>query len=342
MRVWIDLTNSPHVPVLAPIIRLLREDGHRVDVTTRRYAQTVELAALFELDATVIGSHGGRSRGGKAAAAGRRTATLLRWARERRFDWSLGHSSTDQPLVSRLLRVPATTMFDFEFADLQHHLNCRMATRVVVPDAIPPARLRRFGVDDVKLRRYPGLKEEYYLSTFVPDPAVADGLRGGSSLLVVVRPPATNALYLRGGDPLFDDVLDRLSRHGDLTAVVLPRTPEQGKAIAARGLPRIVVAEHALDGASLVAGADLVISAGGTMNREAVALGTPVYTTFAGRLGAVDEALIADGRLRRLTDAAKIEIARRPATGDRIRRDVRDLLPLLVCARTGTESGGVY
>jgi hypothetical protein len=201
---------------------------------------------------------------------------------------------------------------------------------VLVPDAIPPARLRRFGVRPPRLVRYPGLKEEYYLAGFEADPAVPRALGlDGSRIGVVLRPPADVALYHRFANPLFDAVLERIGRRDDVLAVVLPRTPEQGERIRGLRLPSVVVPEHAVDGHSLLAGADLVVSAGGTMNREAVVLGTPVYTTFAGRLGGVDERLIADGRLRPLDAVADLVIERKSgASAERLRRDPDHLLAL--------------
>ena len=125
-------------------------------------------------------------------------------------------------------------------------------------------------------------------------------------------------------------MLDRLAG-SDAQTVVLPRTRAQREELAGRGF---VVPQHAVDAQSLVAYADLVISAGGTMNREAVALGTPVFTTFEGKLGAVDEALLREGRLRKLEDPGQIEIGRRPANGGlRIRRDPRELVKMLLAAR---------
>jgi predicted glycosyltransferase len=237
---------------------------------------------------------------------------MVRFGRRGRFDVAIAHGSTDLPMACRLLRVPNTTMFDYEFATLQHSLNCRLANRVLVPEAIPPARLRRFGARPPRLVRYPGLKEEYYLAGFEPDPAVPRSLGlDGSRIGVVLRPPADVALYHRFENPLFDAVLERVGRRDDVVSVVLPRTPEQGARIRALGLPAVVVPEHAVDGGSLVAGADLVVSAGGTMNREAVVLGTPVYTTFAGRLGGVDERLVAEGRLRPLVSAEDVILERK-------------------------------
>jgi uncharacterized protein len=330
VRVWVDLTNSPHVLVLRPLIEAMREDGHDVQVTARDFAQTLELCALHGIDHTAIGRHRGESRLGKAAGLASRSLALARWARGRRFDVAVGHGSNDVVVAARLLGVPSVTAFDYEFAAVQHHVNCRLVRVVVVPEAIPPERLYRYGARG-KLRRYPGLKEEYYLADFQPDERVLGELGlDGSRPLVVVRTPPEVSLYHRFENPLFRRVLERL-RGEDAQTVVLPRTREQGDEV--RRMGDFVVPERAVDAQSLVAFADLVISAGGTMNREAVALGTPVYTTFEGRLGAVDEELLRQGRLRRLEDPAQARIERKAAGDDlRIRRDVRELVKLMLSA----------
>ena len=139
MRVWIDLTNSPHAVIFAPLVRRLRDRGWDVSVTARAFAQTLELLELYGIEHTVIGHHGGGSRAGKARAAAGRVAAMTAFGRRGRFDVALAHGSTDLPMACRVLRIPNTTMFDYEFATLQHSLNCRLASRVLVPDAIPPA-----------------------------------------------------------------------------------------------------------------------------------------------------------------------------------------------------------
>jgi predicted glycosyltransferase len=329
VRVWVDLTNAPHAVVLAPLVRALEARGDTVEVTARDYGQTVAIARLHGLDPTVTGHHGGGGRVGKARAAAGRVAALHRWARGRSFDAALAHGSTDQPIVARLLGIPATTMFDYEYAVLQHSLNCRLARRTLVPEAIPPGRLSRYGAHGTRLVRYPGLKEEYALSGFEPDPAVAHGFAPDGELLAVLRPPPELALYHRFANDVFAGVLERLAATEGVVTVVLPRTEPQGERIRELALTGVVVPHAALDGQSLVAGADLVVSAGGTMNREAVVLGTPVYTTFAGRLGGVDEQLVRDGRLRRLERAGDVRIERKPSTAaPRIRRDPADLVAL--------------
>ena len=289
MRIWVDLTNSPHVLVMRPLIAAMREDGHEVEVTARDFAQTLELCARFEISHTAIGRH----RGGRLASKGlglvSRSLALVRWARARHFDLAMGHGSNDVSVAAALLGVPSATAFDYEWAEVQHQVNCRLARAVVIPDAIPPERLYPYGAKG-KIRAYPGLKEEYYLSDFEPDAAVLGQLAlEADRLLVIVRTPPEVSLYHRFENPLFPRILARLAA-SDAQTVVLPRTEAQREEIARLG--DFVVPERAVDAQSLVAYADLVVSAGGTMNREAVALGTPVYTTFEGRLGAVDEALL--------------------------------------------------
>jgi uncharacterized protein len=326
VRVWVDLTNSPHVLVMRPLIEAMRSDGHQVEVTARDFAQTLELCDRFGIEHTAVGRHRGGRVASKAIGLASRSLALVRWARGRRFDVAMGHGSNDVSVAARLLRVPSATAFDYEWATAQHQVNCRLARAVVVPDAIPPERLERYGARG-KIHAYPGLKEEYYLADFEPDAAVLGELGlDRERPIVVVRTPPEVSLYHRFENPLFGKVLERL--RGTQT-VVLPRTPAQRAELG-----EFIVPEHAIDAQSLVAHADLVISAGGTMNREAVALGTPVFTTFEGKLGAVDEGLLREGRLRKLDDPGQIQIERKPANGGlRVRRDPRELVTMLLAAR---------
>jgi len=327
VRVWVDLTNSPHVLVLRPVIAQLRRQGHEVQVTARDFAQTLALCDRFGIEHTAIGHHRGAGLLDKARGLAARSAQLTRWARGRRFDLALGHGSNDITVAAALLRIPCSTTFDYEWATVQHTINCRLAQAVVVPEIIPPERLYRYGARR-KLQRYPGLKEEYYLADFEPDPAILDelGLDPAAPIAVVRTPPAVS-LYHRFENDLFGQVLHQLR---GAQAVVLPRTPEQRAELTRAG--GFIVPERAIDAQSLIAYADLVVSAGGTMNREAVALGTPVFTVFEGRMGAVDEHLIADGRLRRLERADQVQLVKRhPADvpEHRVRRDPRLFTELL-------------
>ena len=334
MQVWIDITNSPHVPFFRPLVRLLEERGHEVSVSTRDFAQTLELLADAGIAHEVVGPpHGGAGRAGKIAAMASRLRALRSWASSRRFDVALSHASHELPLAARSLGIPSAYAYDYEFARAQHTLGSRAATRVVVPDAIPQDRLDRLGAKARKTRRYAGLKEEYYLAGLVPDAGRARATRTDRSrVLAVVRTPPEVSLYHRHGNPLFAEVIERLGRDEGVQAVVLPRTPAQRDALLGAGLPSLVVPEHAVDAQSLVALSDFVVSAGGTMNREAVALGTPVWTTFAGRMGAVDEGLIADGRLRELRDPGSLVLEKKDGGREAATRDPALMLDLLLSA----------
>ncbi len=331
MRVWIDLTNTAHVLVLRPLVERLEAQNHQVELTARPLSHTVELLDDWGHPYTVLGRYGGAGRAGKALAAASRVPQLVRFGRGRSFDCALAHGSTDLPPACRLLRIPNTTMFDYEWASLQHHVNCRLADRVLVPDAIPAERLARYGAHPPKLVRYPGLKEEYYLADFEPEEQVLHALGiDPERPLAVVRTAPSYALYLGGSETPLLRVLERLADE-DAQTVVLARTDEQRRAIDELHLGAIVP-ERAVDGRSLVAFADLLVSAGGTMNREAAVLGTPVWSIFEGRLGAVDELLAGEGRLRFLSDPAELEVVRKPpgAYADRVRRDPAELLRLAV------------
>jgi uncharacterized protein len=320
-----------HVLVLRPIIERLQRAGHAVEVTSRDYAQTQALLDLHGLPHTPIGRHGGASRFRKAYRLGARTAGMLRFGRGREFDLALAHGSNDLAIAARALGVPEANMHDYEYAVTQHRIGCRLARRVMFPDSVPPERLRRFGVTAEKLFPYPGLKEEYYLYDFEPDPEALRRLGVETErVVVIVRPPPDVSLYHRKSNPLFPKVLDRLGRDGDVHAVVLPRTEAQREFITGLQLPSLIVPDGAVEAQSLVALADLVLSAGGTMNREAAALGTPVYTTYGGRLGGVDEALIRSGRLRPLTDPRALLLEKRTAQAAPTRRDPAALVETIL------------
>jgi predicted glycosyltransferase len=332
MRVWIDMTAPAHPLVLRPVIDRMRAAGHEVTVTARDYAQTIELLQRLGIPHQVIGRHGGASRVRKLISLVGRARQMRRVGRSH-FDIAVAHGSNELPIAAASLGIPAVDMFDYEWATQQHNIGCRLARRVLTPDSIPPARLARYGVGADKLAQYPGLKEEYYLADFEPDGRVLDELElDCGRVIVVLRPPPDVSLYHRKSNRLFPRVLDYLGRRDDVHAVVIPRTAAQRGQVKALAYPSLIVPPGAVDAQSLIALADLVVSAGGTMNREAVALGTPVYSTYGGRLGGVDEWLMREGRLRPLTDPLAMTLAKHSSNGSRIRRDPQVLTDLILGA----------
>ena len=317
MRVWIDMANSPHPLLFGPVARRLEEEGHEVLVTARDNAQTVALTIERWPDATVIGHESPPGPIAKARTLVGRVAALGRWAARARPDVALSHNSYAQIVAARARRVPVVTAMDFEHQPV-NHLAFRLAQTILLPQALPTRLVRRQGATARKVRHYPGLKEELYLADFEADPNVEERLgirRERETALVVARTPPSRATYHQFGNPVFEAALRRVCAQPNVVCVVLPRHAEQREAIRGLGLDRCVLPDGTVDSRSLMARADLVLGAGGTMTREAALLGVPVYSLFAGAAAAVDDWLIQRGLLTRLQSAADLPLVSRRRDG---------------------------
>ena len=324
MRLWIDLANSPHVPFFRALIDRFTAAGHEVSLTAREFAETVPLARSVGMDPHIIGRHGGRKVSGKTGNLAGRAWELARWARNRRFDLAISHNSYSQILAGRLARIRTITLMDYEHQPA-NHLAFRLASRIIVPASFPSDALRRFGAAVGKVRRYHGTKEDVYLADFQPDPAFAARLCelgvNPDNVLVLMRPPALEALYHRFENTLFDQALAKLLANEYVRVVLLPRNKTQRAQYSGR--ERVIVPSSPLPGADLIAASDLVISAGGTINREAAALGVPAASIYAGKWAAVDEGLVNEGRLRRISGPTDLnELAVEKKQSMRPRRSV--------------------
>ncbi|HEV7744883.1 MAG TPA: DUF354 domain-containing protein [Pyrinomonadaceae bacterium] len=309
MRIWIDLANSPHVPFFRSLTNEFLRRNHEVVVSARDFAETVPLAEAAGFTPQVIGGHGGGSLSGKAGNLVQRGMALARWARGHKFDLALSHNSYSQILAARALSLRTVTLMDYEHQPA-NHLAFRMASRIIVPRAFPDAALTRFGAAPAKVKRYDGIKEDVYLGDFQADPEFLQQLNQlgitASDILVTVRPPASEALYHRFENELFDQLLERLAATPAVKIVLLPRNESQRKNYGARAGAKLIVPASPLDGSNLIAQSDLVVSAGGTMNREAAALGIPAASIYLGEWAAIDEQLLREGRLRRISTAADV------------------------------------
>ena len=336
MRIWIDLANSPHVPFFHALIPEFTTRGHQIEITARDFAQTVELATKAGMVPYVIGGHGGGTFRGKAGNLVGRAAALRKWARDRGIDLALSHNSYAQIAAAAALGIKSVTLMDYEHQPA-NHLAFRLASRVIVPRSFPATELRKYGAPTRKVKRYDGLKEDVYLAGFKPNPSFEQTLQklgiASEDVLVVARPPAREALYHRFENELFDDLLTALSVRADVKVILLPRTDAQRATYESLKRPNLIIPREALDGANLIAAADLVISAGGTMNREAAVLGVPAASVYAGKWAAVDEQLVKEGRLMRIAsreDLESIELRKKSAVNPRnatgIRQEIIDLI----------------
>jgi uncharacterized protein len=325
MKVWVDLSNSPHPLLFAPIAERLEGLGHRVRITARDNAQTVELARQRWEDVEVIGGPSAGGRAPKGSALLNRIRQLASWARGERPDVALSHNSYAQIVAARATGVHTVTAMDYEHQPA-NHLAFRLAHTVLLPEALATSAVRRQGVTARKLRLYPGLKEEIYLGDFEPDREVlaAAGVeRGPDDVVVIARTPPSGALYHRSDNPLFVEALRQVMSAPGARCVVLARRPDQREAILALSLPNVVVPEGALDARSLMHSSDLILGAGGTMTREGALLGVPTASLFAGRTPAVDRWLEEQGALLRVRAAADLPAVRRRSTEPRDPAELR-------------------
>ncbi len=316
MKVWVDLSNSPHPLLFAPIVKRLECLGHTVRITARDNAQTVELARQRWRSVDVIGgpSAGGRAAKGRSMLS--RVRRLASWARKENPDVALSHNSYAQIMAARAIGIHTVTAMDYEHQPA-NHLAFRLADTVLLPEALADAGLRRQGAVPRKVRFYPGLKEEIYLGDFEPDRdvLVAAGVEPDpDGVVVVARTPPAGALYHRSDNPLFVAVLRRISSEPRARCVVLARRADQREAIAGLSLSNVVLPERAVDARSLMHASDLIIGAGGTMTREGALLGVPTVSLFAGRIPAVDRWLEERGALTRMSSIGDLPAIRpRPA-----------------------------
>lgn len=317
--IWIDLDNSPHVPFFAPIIRELRQRGFRVVLSARDAYQVFELADRLHFEYAKIGKHYGKHTILKVIGTCFRTLQLIPFVLKNRPVLAVSHGSRGQMIVSSLFRLRKLLIFDYEFA---HSLGGLKPIWIMVPDVVPDSALTRAGATVLK---YPGIKEDVYAPEFRPDPAIMGqlGLKAGN-LIVTLRPPATEAHYHNPeSEALYEEAVRFLTEQADTTTVLLPRNGRQAAAARSQwaallGSGKVVIPEHAVDGLNLIWHSDLVISGGGTMNREAAALGVPVYSIFRGPTGAVDRYLAASKRLVMIESVGevrtKIKLCRRDRT----------------------------
>jgi uncharacterized protein len=301
-RLWLDMANSPHPVLLAPIADELERVGHEVWVTVRDHAQTADLTLSRWPEATVVGGPSPSSRAEKARNIMGRVQRLCKEAAEHKPDVALSVNSYAQVIAARAVGIPSVTLMDYEFQPA-NHVSFRLAQRVVVPSAFPATRLRRYGArSSDRIRQLGGYKEELYIDRPTKLAPGGDGwssLPGaGDAVRCLFRPPPDGASYHRGGNPRFQELLVAAAGRSDACVLVLPRFPEQREAYGS--WPGVTVADQTVDGLRALLGADLFIGAGGTMCREAALLGVPAYTVFAGKLAAVDAQLMKEGRLRDL------------------------------------------
>ncbi|MBV9489213.1 MAG: DUF354 domain-containing protein [Verrucomicrobia bacterium] len=306
--IWIDLENTPHIPFFRPIIRELEARGYRVVLTARDAFQTCEMATRYGLKFTRIGRHYGQNRWLKAFGLAARSLQLIPFVLREKPRLGLNHGARAQIVICNLLRIPNVMIMDYEHAKTPFLVR---PSWEIVPDVLSDEGLHCRKKD--RIRKFSGIKEDVYVPEFRPDPAIIQQLHLNGEVLVTVRPPATEAHYHNPeAEVLFEHLMQRLCRTEGVRAVLLPRNAAQKAKIMADhpewfNDSKAIIPNGVVDGLNLLWHSDLVVSGGGTMNREAAALGVPVYSIFRGKIGAVDRSLQTQGRLVLIECAADVE-----------------------------------
>lgn len=306
MNIWFDADNGPHVLVMKPIARELQKQGHQVRFTARDRANTCELLDLYRLEYLRVGGVYGRSSLGKIAGTLARAAGLRKAMQGWKADVSFGHGSRSLPIASRLLKVPSITMYDYEW--VSPFIFNSLCGKILLPDAISGQRCIEAGIDVKKARFYPGFKENLYLTSIQPDPAIAQelGLKS-DKIRVLLRPPATTAHYHNPeAEEILDALLLKLLDDHRIQLVWLPRTEEQNEQVRGEHKAQVIFPTRVYSGPELILEMDMVIGGGGTMTREAAIMGVPSYSFFRGRRGAVDEKLEELNKLMLIENAADV------------------------------------
>ena len=326
MNIWIDLSNSPHILFFKPIITEFENQGHQVFITHRDFAQTSRLCKLYGIDSLCIGKHGGQGVVKKMLNISGRALQLRKFAKDKTIDLAISHNSYAHAIAAKTLRIPYVTIMDYEYQPA-NHINFRLADKILVPFTFRLADIKKYGATENKLVKYPGLKEEMYLWQFKPRSdfwATEFPQLDSSKIMCTVRPPATMAAYHDFENPLFSELLSYLLSQPNIQLIVFPRTDEQRVQLR-NEFPGLFMAEKSVDGDQLIAMSDIIISAGGTMNREAAVLGTPAYTIYAGKMGSVDHYLMDNKKivlLRENNDFSKIVLRKKTKVNATVDRKV--------------------
>jgi predicted glycosyltransferase len=327
VNIWVDMENAPHVLVLRPIIEELLKLGHKVFLTARDFGQTVQLLELYQMKAQVFGKQGNKSRFIKIFQTVLRSLRLYSYACAKNIDLSLCPGSRSMIMSSRLLGIPVIVFDDYEYSYMPSWM-LKWITKLYVPSVMSLNSYLSRNLDARKIVRYPGLKEDLYVHGYKPDKGLLSELGIDSkNIVALMRPPATTAHYhVHEGDKLFWNALKYLSKRTDVSIIIIPRNPDQHEEIENwinenKHETQVIIPPKVCHGPSLILAVDLVVSGGGTMNREAACLGMPVYSIFRGRLGSIDRHLIENGRLHLIEDAgalSRIELRKRTS---RLSRD---------------------
>lgn len=327
MKVWIDITNAPHAHFFKGVIKELERMNHEIIVTTREFDGLTEILDMLGIEYYTVGKHGGRTLEGKLLASAERTYKLSRLIIEEKPDISLYKHSVEAPRVAFGLGIPSVGFVDNETAVAQNKLMLPLTSLIIYPKAIDAYDLIKFGADPNFMRPLNGFSELAHLYDFKPTRKTLRDLGVKKKEYIVMRTEPVKANYFEGPEKsILEDVIPLLP---EIPIVLFLRTKEQRKRF--EKFENVIIPNKPIDTLSLLYYARLMMGAGGTMNREAIALGTPTISTYPGKLLAVTKWLIEKGLEFHSTNPQVIaKIAERlMQTDERYREHVRIMLKKL-------------
>ena len=307
-KIWIDLDNTPHIPFFKPIIDELNKRGYECVLTARDAYQVLDLADRYGLKYEKIGHHYGKNKLLKVWGTLFRSLELLPFVIKNKPAVAVSHGSRTQLIASRLSGVSSLVLIDYEYTQglMIIHPNYLMVPDVILTNS--------FKISQKNVSSYPGIKEDVYVVSYTPNPSIINELKiDERKTVITIRPPATEAHYFhQASEELFEASMRYLLQKEETQLILLPRNKKQEEFVRKTWgsfveSERIIIPDHAVNGLDLMWYSDLVISGGGTMNREAAALGVPVYSIFRGAIGAVDHHLSQQGRLILLEKPADLQ-----------------------------------
>jgi predicted glycosyltransferase len=259
MRIWYDACTGKHVKYGAAIAKHLRKLGHEVVFTTREHPDTLAVAKLLGEKPVVVGKYNPASLLARVEESAERVLQFSKLFKDKVPDFAISSPSIELCRFAFGINIPSILTADTPYAEATNRLTIPLAKTLITSEAIPKELFKVYGAQ--KIVQFKGVDEVAWIKGTKPSTTCDYGRP-----LIVVRQIETKAAYACGKDDNTIKLAEKLSDLGNL--LFLPRysKPESKK---------ITVADNFVDSASLAGQADLVVSAGGTISREAALQGTP-------------------------------------------------------------------
>lgn len=292
MRIWFDISNSPHVNMFYNLIKELEADEHTVIITSRPLANTIALLDQKGLQHTIIGEHYGKDFLKKVFGYPIRVMQLRNFLKAKKIDLAVSQSSFHSPVVAKLLGIPSIYTNDNEHAmGNQPAFFC--ASKILIPENLPVSRVAKNGISAKKVIQYPGVKEGIYLWSKGEEIQEKRKQNTSGKIKIYIRPEPQTAQYYKGKENFLDDTI--IALQDKYSIIILPRDANQSNHYKQEKFSAATVPEKPLGFDAIAADCSIFIGAGGSMTRELAILGIPTISVYQDDLLEVDSFLLSKG-----------------------------------------------